>query len=286
MIRKVVIAAAGLGTRLLPATKETPKEMLPIFALNRSRDVCVKPLLQVIFEQLYDWGLREFCFIVGREKESISSHFTTDSSFLKSLNENDKHDLAKELLGFYEKVNSSSIVFISQPEPVGFGDAVLRAKPYINENFLVQAGDTLILSKKNQHLKRLLSIHEEFGSAATFLVKEVENPKPFGVIKGEEVRKGVYAVERVIEKPEEPPSNLAITAIYIFNPEIFDALKSTPRGVGMELQLTDGIQKLIDSGSKVMAVKLGKSELWLDLGSPQSYWDVLYRSYNYFNSRR
>lgn len=284
--KKVVIPAAGLGTRLLPATKETPKEMLPVFALDGNGEVCVKPLLQVIFEQLYDAGLREFCFVVGREKESISDHFTSDTSFLRSLSENGKRELAEELLSFYGKVTSSSIVFVSQPEPKGFGDAILRAEPYVRETFLVQAGDTMILSNKNRHLSKLLSVHEEFGSAATFLVKEVPDPRPFGVIEGREVGKGVYAVKRVIEKPEKPPTNLAITALYVFNPEIFDALNSTPKGVGEELQLTDGIQRLIDSGHKVMAVELDKDGMWLDVGSPKSYWDVLNRCYNLFSCKK
>ncbi|MCJ7634557.1 sugar phosphate nucleotidyltransferase [Candidatus Bathyarchaeota archaeon] len=285
-VRRVVIPAAGLGTRLLPATKEMPKEMLPVFALDMRSNVCVKPLLQVIFEQLYDVGFREFSFIVGREKESISNHFTSDLGFLKSLSEKGKDGLAEELLSFYKKVNSSSLVFISQPEPRGFGDAVLRAKPYVKEQFMVQAGDTLILSKGNKHLRRLLKVHEELGSAATFVVKEVEDPKPFGIIEGEEMESGVYDVERVVEKPEEPPTNLAITALYLFSPEIFEALKVTPIGVGGEVQLTDGIQILIDSGLKVTAVKLDDSEVWLDIGSPEAYWDVLTHSYDFSQQQR
>ena len=282
MIGKAVIPAAGLGTRLLPATKETPKEMLPIFALDGGAKICVKPLLQVVFEQFYDSGIREFCFIVGRGKESISNHFTSDMSFLSTLHEGGKRELANELSGFYDKVKSSSIVFISQAEPRGFGDAVLRAEPYVREPFLVQAGDTLILSRRNSHLTRLFSVHERFKNAATLFVQEVKDPRPYGIIEGAEIDRGIYAVERVVEKPEEPKSNLAITAIYLFTPAIFSALKSTVLGKGGELQLTDGIQKLIDVGQKVMAVKLGRDELWLDVGSPQSYWDALYSSRNFF----
>ena len=275
MIKKVVIPAAGLGTRLLPATKETPKEMLPIFALGRDGEVCVKPLLQAVFEQLYDFGVREFCFIVGRGKGSVSDHFASDRNFLKVLNEGGKREVAEELLSFYEKVNSSSLVFVSQPEPRGFGDAVLRAEPYIKEPFLVQAGDTFILSKENHHLTRLLTAHDEFESDVTIMVKEVENPRPFGIIEGEEIESGIYSVERVVEKPEEPPTNLAIMALYLFTPAIFEALKSISAGVGGELQLTDGIQRLIDSGLGVTAVKLGAGEFWLDVGNPQSYWEAL-----------
>lgn len=277
-IKKAVIPAAGLGTRLIPATKETPKEMLPIFTKNHDNQICVKPLLQTIFEQLYTKGLREFCFIVGSGKGSISEHFASDRTFLEMLNEGGKNRVAEELSSFYDKVSNASIVFINQPEPKGFGDAVLRASPYINESFLVQAGDTLILSKKNSHLEKLFNAHEEFGGA-TFFVKEVENPKPFGIIEGEETEEGIYMVERVIEKPERPPTNLAITAIYLFTPEIFKALSRTEKGIGGEIQLTDGIQSLLDSGCPVTGVKLDRDDLWLDIGNPGSYWNALSRSY-------
>jgi len=244
--------------------------------------LCVKPLLQAVFEQLFDFGLREFCFVVGRGKGSISDHFTSDNQFLKVLNENGKEELARDLLSFYEKVDVSSLVFVSQPEPRGFGDAVLRAEPYIREAFLVQAGDTLVISRDSSHLTRLVEVFDEFGSAATFLVQEVDDPRSFGVIEGEEIRGGVYDVERVVEKPVEPPSNLAITAVYVFTPAIFDALRSTRVGFGGELQLTDAIQRLIDSGLKVNAVKLREEEFWLDVGSAESYWDALYRSRRFF----
>ncbi|MDQ1280794.1 MAG: UTP--glucose-phosphate uridylyltransferase [Thermoproteota archaeon] len=285
MISKAVIPAAGLGTRLLPATKETPKEMLPIFALDGGENVCVKPLLQVVYEQFYDCGVREFCFIVGRGKVSISDHFTSDSNFLSALHIGGKLELAKELQGFYDKVRSSSIVFISQSEPKGFGDAVLRAEPYIKEPFLVQAGDTLILSKKNSHLKRLFSVHERFKDTATILVQEVENPKPYGIVEGQEVGERVYRVERVVEKPDKPKSNLAITAVYLFAPTVFDALKSTPLDKMGELQLTDGIQKLIDRGLNVSAVKLDRNELWLDISNPQTYWTALCSSHDFITGK-
>jgi len=281
MIKKAVIPAAGSGTRLLPATKETPKEMLPVFALNRTGDLCVKPLLQAVFEQLFDFGGREFYFIVGRGKGSITDHFASDRNFLKGLNEGGKEEMAEELLSFYKKVNSSSLVFVNQPEPRGFGDAVLRAEPYVREPFLVQAGDTYILSEGNNHLTRLLSYHDEYSSAATFFVQEVDDPKSFGIIEGEEIEDGIYHVGRVVEKPVVPPTNLAITALYIFSPVIFRVLKSTPFGAGGELQLTDGIQRLIDSGRKVLAVKLELDEFWLDIGNPRSYWEALRLSHNF-----
>lgn len=284
MIRKVVIPAAGRGTRLLPATKETPKEMLPIFSSGVNGDVCVVPLLQSIFGQLYDADVREFCFIVGNGKESIINHFTVDDSILMSLNSGDKSLIAEELSDFFDKCRMSSIVFVTQPEPRGFGDAVLRAEPYVNEPFMVHAGDSLILSEGNRHLVNMVGVHERFGCDATFLVQEVEDPRPFGVIEGKEVEEGIFSVSNVVEKPEEPLSNLAITALYVFTPRIFDALESVSDGVGGELQLTDGIQRLIDDGSKVMALKLGDDEHWLDIGVPQSYWEALHRSWMFTQS--
>lgn len=275
MIRKAVIPAAGVGTRLLPATKETPKEMLPIFALDKNDKVCVKPLLQAVFEQLFDVGVREFCLIVGRGKGSITDHFASDRTFLRVLNERGRNELADSLLSFYAKVNASSLVFLSQPEPKGFGDAVLRTEPYIKEPFLVQAGDTFIISERNQHLSRLIKTYDMYESAATFFVQEVEDPKPFGIIDGEEIESDIYRVDKVVEKPEKPVSNLAITALYLFTPAIFKALRSTPKGVGGELQLTDGIQRLIDLGLTVTAVKLRSDEIWLDVGKPLTYWMAL-----------
>lgn len=113
------------------------------------------------------------------------------------------------------------------------------------------------------------------------LVQEVENPRPYGIIEGDEVGEGVYRVKRVVEKPEEPKSNLAITAVYLFAPMVFEALKSTPLDRMGELQLTDGIQQLIDRGFNVSAVKLGRNELWLDVGNPQSYWTALRTSHDF-----
>ena len=278
MIKKAVIPAAGRGTRMLPATKETPKEMLPIFGAGSMGEVCVKPLLQLIFEQLFETQVREFCFIVGKGKGSIINHFTSDGDILESLNSKGNRDIAQELAGFYEKLQAVSVNFVSQPETKGFGDAVLRAEPFVNESFMVHAGDSLILSKGNAHLKRMTEVHDRYQCDATFLVQEVEDARPFGIVEGTEIERGVISVTKVLEKPKYPTSNLAITALYVFTPEIFSVLKSVSEGVGGELQLTDGIQKLIEKGSKVLAVKLDSDEYWLDIGTPYSFWEALKRS--------
>jgi len=278
MIKNVVITAAGLGTRMLPETKETLKGMLPIFASGRNGDLYVKPLLQAVFEQLFDCGLRKFFFIVGEKNESVIKHFAYDGSFFDVLTAKSRWNMVEELSNFYKKLVSSSIYFVNQIVPLGFGDAVLRAEPYINESFIVHAGDAYILSESNLHLIKLITTHRKFKSTVTFLVKEVKDPKAFGIIEGEEIEKDIYHVDRVVEKPMEASTNLAITGLYIFNPLIFKALKSTPRGLGGELQLTDGIQMLIDSGREGIAVKLDKYEHWLDIGTPKSYWMALNQS--------
>jgi UTP--glucose-1-phosphate uridylyltransferase len=285
MIKKVVVPAAGLGTRLFPATKEQPKEMLPIFSrpTNDEANASVKPLLQLVFEQLYDGGFREFCFVVGRGKRAIEDHFTPDHNCVAMLKNNGKKGQASDLESFYRKLKTSTLIWMNQPEPKGFGDAVLTAQSFVqNEPFLVHAGDTYIISKKTTHLKTLLKIHERLKADAVFIVQEVENPRQYGVIEAEESEKGIYKVKKAVEKPEKPPTNLAIMPIYIFNPIIFEALKKTSPGKAGEIQLTDAIQKLVKWNRTVCAVKLDRNALRLDIGSPETYWEALSVSYHHF----
>jgi UTP--glucose-1-phosphate uridylyltransferase len=283
MIKKVVITAAGLGTRLFPATKEQPKEMLPIFCRLMNGEVGVKPLLQLVFEQLYDVGFREFCFVVGRGKRSIEDHFTPDYDCLAMLKEHRKMSQAYDLENFYRKLKTSAIVWVNQPEAKGFGDSVLMAQPFVqNEKCLVHAGDTYVVSNQAEHLRLLIKAYDRLKVDAAFVVGEVPNARQYGVIEGHEIEKGIYKVNAVVEKPEKPLTNLAITAIYGFDPDIFRALDKTASGKSGEIQLTDAIQKLIDWGLNVCAVQLKDSDLWLDIGSPETYWDALSLSYQHF----
>lgn len=283
MIRKIVIPAAGLGTRLFPATKEQPKEMLPIFSRSSNGDISIKPLLQLVFEQLYEVGFREFCFVVGREKRAIEDHFTPDSNCLTLLNNRRKNNQATDLESFYLKLKTSTLIWVNQHEPKGFGDAVLTAQPFVqNEPCLVHAGDTYIISNNANHLKKLIMAYKRYNADVAFIVQEIENPRQYGVIDAEEIEKGIYRVKAAIEKPEKPPSNLAIMAIYIFNPVIFKALKKTAPGKGGEIQLTDAIQKLIDWKLNVYAVLLSSNAVRLDIGTPETYWEALSLSHLYF----
>jgi len=286
MVRKVVLPVAGLGTRLLPMTKEMPKEMLPIFLDSVNGGPCLKPMVQAVFEQLYDAGFREFGFIVGRGKRVIEDHFTPDEGFIKELERRNKADLAEELRSFYKRVASSTIVFINQPEPKGFGDAVLKAKSFVNEDFLVHAGDTYIVSQNHNPIQNLIENHEKFGADATILVQEVEDPRIYGVIEGEEIENDVYRVRRAVEKPEKPPTNLAIMPVYVFDPIIFKALEATFPGKGGELQLTDGIQRLIGWGLNVCAVKLPPDGIRLDIGNPSSCWEAFNLSYQKLKKKK
>jgi len=287
MIKKVVVPAAGLGTRLFPATKEQPKEMLPIFSrpTNDDANTSVKPLLQLVFEQLYDGGFREFCFVVGRGKRAIEDHFTPDGSCVVTLKNKGKNGQASDLESFYCKLRTSMLIWMNQPEPKGFGDAVLMAQPFVqNEPFLVHAGDTYIITKNASHLKTLMKMRQRLNADAVFIVQEVKNPSQYGVIEAEESEKGIYRVKTAVEKPEKPLTNLAIMPIYVFNPIIFDALKKTSPGKAGEIQLTDAIQKLVKWNRTVCAVKLDRNALRLDIGSPETYWEALSVSYHHFCS--
>lgn len=277
-----MLPAAGLGTRLLPITKELPKEMLPIFVRGVEGGLCLKPIIQAIFEQLYDFGFREFVIVVGRGKRAIEDHFTPDKGFVELLKTKNKHSMAVELESFYNKILTSSMVFVNQSEPRGFGDAVLAARPVVSGPFLLHAGDTYIISEGNEHLKRLFDIHRKFSADATILIQEVKDPMNYGVVEGKEVSEGIILVENLEEKPEKPKTNLAIMPVYILDSVIFKALEITKPGKGGEIQLTDAIQKLIDWGLKVYAVRLKPDEQKLDVGTPRMFWESLTLSYNYF----
>ena len=276
MIKKVVVPAAGLGTRLLPITKELPKEMLPLFFKGKSGRVRLKPMLQAIFEQLYDEGFREFGFIVGRGKRAIEDHFTSDYSFVEYLKNKDKPELADELQEFYRKISDSTIIFINQPEPKGFADAVYQAKVFTqNEPFLMHAGDDFVFSKNNTHLKRMIKIFEQRNADVTFLVEEVEDPRKYGVMIGNAVEPYLFEVKRVIEKPKKPPSNLAVIALYVFKPVIYEAIEKVKPDKGGEIQLADAIQLLLNWQCKLYALKLRPGERRIDIGTPETYLETL-----------
>jgi len=284
---KVVITAGGIGTRLLPVTKEYPKEMLPLFSKDPEGNIFIKPLLQINFEYLYEAGFRDFCFVVGKGKSSVANHFIPDKELLNHLKQKNKYKIFNNLSKFYSMIEDSKtkINWIYQLGPKGFGDAVLRASSFVGSDpFFVYAGDTVIISRKNSYLKKLRKVfnNNKYDVDAALLVTEVEDPTQYGIIEGEKISDREYRVTKIIEKPKKPPTNLAASGIYVFDPIIIKALKKTKKDPTGEIQLTDAIQKLIEWGDKknVYAYKLGKGEHLLDIGKPETYKVALDKSYN------
>ena len=268
---KVVITAAGKGTRLLPFTKEMPKEMMPVFSKIFTKKRVVLPLLQYIYEQLYSMNFRDYCFVVGREKRSIEDHFTPHETYLRELAGEEK----KLITNFYKKLEKSHLVWINQNKPLGFGDAVKRAQRYVsNEDFIVHAGDVTILSKQKHPILRLMDVARKNPDAKAILVcKKVSDSKRYGVPTVEIISNNLFSVNEVIEKPNKPKSNFGILPLYYFRSDIFSSLAKIKPGKGREFQLTDAIQNLIKENKQVLAISLNKNEDEVVVGSVESYID-------------
>ncbi len=266
---KIVLTAAGKGTRLLPFTKEIPKEMVPIFSTRFSKKKVVTPLLQYIFEQLYQMNFREYCFITRREKRAIKDHFTPQQSYINELTNNNKTIINE----FYKKIKKSNLVWIYQNKPLGFGDAVRQAERFVGkEDFLVHAGDVAILSKNRHPILRLMDTAKKNPEAKVVLLcKKVKDSKKYGVPTLEKLSTGLFEVKEVIEKPDKPKSNFGILPLYYFNSEIFSSLKKIKPGKNKEFQLTDAIQEIIKGKKQVLAIPLSKNEDEIDVGTIESY---------------
>ena len=267
-VTKIVITAAGRGTRLLPFTKEMPKEMMPIFS-NMGEKRIVLPLLQFIYEQLYSMNFRDYCFIVGREKRSIEDHFVPHEMYLHNIEKSYKIRMKQ----FYEKLEKSHLVWINQNKPLGFGDAIKCSERYIGkEDFIVHAGDVTILSKNKHPVLRLIETAKKNPDVkAILLCKKVEDWKRYGIPTIKKLSNNLFSVEEVIEKPDKPKSEYGILPLYYFKSDIFSSLKKIKLGKGKEFQLTDGIQNLIQQKYKVLAIPLEKNEYEIDVGTVESY---------------
>ncbi len=273
---KCVLTAGGLGTRLLPLTKELPKEMLPIYDRTKSGNLILKPILQVIYESLYRYNIREFCFIVGKTKRAVKDHFTPDFDLVYSLRKDKKNNLAEILDEFFIKLKKSSIVFTYQPRPVGFGDAIQRSKEFVgNDNFLLHAGDDIVISKDNDHLRRLEASFRKYGADIACLIERINNPTQYGVVRGPMLAKGVIEIKEMVEKPKEPISKYAIIAIYLFTPKIFQFLAAAKRYAHPEKQLAEAFNIAIRKNARVIGVILEKNEKRIDIGTPETYSKVL-----------
>ena len=276
---KVVITAAGKGTRMLPFTKEIPKEMMPIFTKIYGNQRTVIPILQYIFEQFYSMKIRDYCFVVGRDKRSIKDHFARQQSHLNELSGNHK----KTLSNFYKKLENCHLIWVNQNKPLGFGDAVKRAEKFVgDEDFILHAGDVSIISRYKHPILRLIDTAKKNPDVSAILVcKKVKDAKRYGILQIKNRTSTVYFVEGVEEKPVRPKSNLGILALYYFKPEIFHSLKKTKRGKNNELQLTDGIQQMINDGKRVLAIPLTNDDIEIDVGTVESYRDAQVSSYKW-----
>lgn len=235
-IRKAVIPAAGFGTRFLPATKATPKEMLPIVD---------KPTIQYIVEEALQSGIEEILIISGHAKRAIEDHFDTNPGLEMHLESQGKDDLLKMV----RSISEINIHYIRQKHMRGLGDAILCARSFIDdEPFAVLLGDDVVYNETNPALRQMIDIYNDLG--ATILgCQEVPEEKvsAYGIVEGvPEEGKSVLRVTNMIEKPsiEEAPSRTAVLGRYIITPDVFEVLERTEPGKGGEIQLTDAIQTM------------------------------------------
>ena len=271
-ITKAVITTAGNGNRLLPFSKEIPKEMLPCYSLSKRGHLVLKPILQLIFESLYDYGCREFCFVVGRDRHYIERHFHAKSSSQCNTNE--------ELSALHDKVHSSNIEYVQQSSPRGFGDAILKAKTFVgDDNFLVNAGDDMVFSQDSAHIKRLEDAFFSHNADVSLLIQNVKRPEQYGVIDGVDNGRGVYAIKNIEEKPTMPKTNLAVIATYIFKPSIFSNIETTGQNRYGEIGIEDAINLCANRG-RCVGIKLGAKEQRMDVGTPENFAESIIKSYN------
>lgn len=272
-IRKAVILAAGLGTRLVPYSKEMPKEMLPIFQAENG-DTVLKPIIQVVYEQLYDAGVREFCFVVGRAKRAIEDHFTPDWDYIELLRRRGKEFQARLLEDFYRKVEESYILWANQSKPLGTGHAVYMARGFVDgDTFYAAASDNLYLGENVA--ARLGELWERYARPL-LTVKTVEDPRKYGVVVAEPLEERIYRALRIVEKPREPVSRLANTSLYVFPPEIFRAIEETPMSPRGEIEITTSIQILLDRGVEFLAYE--PEAPWVDAGTWDTYLSAVFYS--------
>ncbi len=236
-IRTAVFPVAGRGTRFLPATKASPKEMLPIVD---------KPLIQYAVEEALEAGAERLVFVTGSSKRAIEDHFDTDAELERQLAEAGKHDLLALVRDIVPP--DATCIFVRQGVPLGLGHAVLCAKQAVgDEAFFVHLADDLIYGEVGC-LKQMRGHFEKYGSSV-LAVETVphDQTSSYGIVAVEKEASGAQRVTRIVEKPKpaDAPSDLAVVGRYILTPRIFAKLQATQRGAGGEIQLTDGIAALL-----------------------------------------
>jgi len=266
-IRNAVIPVAGLGTRLLPATKSQPKEMLAVGK---------KPIVQYVVEELHLCGIERALFVTGRGKSSIEDHFDDDPDLIRTLRESGKEDLLEELE--YERMGVH-FLYTRQRRQRGLGDAVLCAEHFAgDEPFVVALGDSIIgRHKPSLIVQRLIAAFEAHEASCAIAVEEVpmDQVSMYGIVKPASDAE-VFEITDLVEKPKraEAPSNWAIAGRYVFAPSLFDAIKRTDFDHRGELQLTDAIRLMLREGKRIAGVRLPREEKRYDIGNFESYFET------------
>lgn len=234
-VKKAVFPVAGLGTRFLPATKASPKEMLALID---------KPLVQYVVEEAVASGIEQILFITGRSKRAIEDHFDTAFELESLLSEKGKHAQLSEVREIADMVD---IYYVRQKKALGLGHAILCARDFVgHEPFAVLLGDDII-DAPQPCLAQLLDVHKKYrGSVLALEEVPMEQISSYGCVQARHISERVVEVTDMVEKPkrEEAPSNLAIIGRYILTPEIFPILERQAPGKGGEIQLTDAILML------------------------------------------
>ncbi len=233
-IRKALLPAAGLGTRFLPATKASPKEMLPIVD---------KPLIEYAVEEAEACGIQEFVIITGKNKRAIEDHFDIAYRLENDLRVKGKDKLL-EVINLHKHAD---FAYIRQGEPLGLGHAISCARPFVKDEPVAVLLSDDIIPPGESLLKDMIALFEETGGPVVALMRVPrEDIHRYGVIKGTEIRDGVYEITDLVEKPapEDAPSDLAIIGRYILTPDIFEMLEGLSPGSGGEIQLTDALMAL------------------------------------------
>ncbi|MBI5407999.1 MAG: UTP--glucose-1-phosphate uridylyltransferase GalU [Nitrospirae bacterium] len=234
-VKKAVFPAAGLGTRFLPATKASPKEMLPIVD---------KPMIQYAVEEAEKCNIREFIMITGKSKRAIEDHFDYAWELEENLRSKGKESMLKEI----RRLAQHQFAYIRQGLPLGLGHAILCSEPFVNnEPFAVILSDDII-DPDDDLLGEMIKIYDKYKATVLALQRVPrEDIHRYGVIAGMEVKKNIFRITDMVEKPKtsSAPSDLAIIGRYILTPDIFDFLKKTSPGKGGEIQLTDALKALL-----------------------------------------
>jgi UTP--glucose-1-phosphate uridylyltransferase len=239
-INKAVFPVAGLGTRFLPATKAQPKEMLPIVD---------KPLIQYAVEEAYAAGIRHMIFVTGRNKRAIEDHFDTAYELESELEASNKDELLRTVRAMHPEDMDCS--YVRQPRSLGLGHAVLCAQPLVgNEPFAVLLADDLMCGEENgpSVLTQMVDVFQEVPTSL-LAVQEVppDHVQRYGIVAGKPAGDRILKVDRMVEKPkpQDAPSRMGVAGRYILTPGVFEHIRNNPRGAGGEIQLTDGIAKLM-----------------------------------------